>query len=102
MKKFVIERNFPGASELSPQELQSISLACFESVNKLDRPYTWVQSFIAVDKIYCIHIAESEELIREHSRLAKLPVNRIYEVITIIDPTNSNPLIGRKISNNKI
>jgi hypothetical protein len=44
-----------------------------------------VQSFIADDKIYCVHIAESKEAIREHSRIAKIPINTISEVTTIID-----------------
>ena len=92
MKKFVIERNFPGAGNLTSQELQEISQNSCEVSNNLGKPYTWVQSFVTGDKIYCVHIAESEEVIREHSRLAKFPVNTISEVKTIIDPTTSNPI----------
>ena len=92
MKKFVIERNFPGASNLTAEELQSISQTSCEVVSRLGKPYTWVQSFVTSDKIYCVHIAESEEVIREHSRMAKFPINTISEVKTIIDPTTSNPL----------
>jgi len=32
-----------------------------------------------VDKIYCIHIAESEEVIREHAKLGKLHINTVSE-----------------------
>ena len=92
MKKFVIERNFPGSGSLSAEELQSISQTSCEVANDLGKPYTWLQSFITGDKIYCVHIAESEEVIREHSRIAKFPINIISEVKTIIDPTSSNPL----------
>ena len=92
MKKFVIERNFPGAANLSAEELQAISQTSCEIVNKLGKSYTWIQSYITGDKIYCVHIAESEDVIREHSRLAKFPINTISEVKTIIDPTTSNPL----------
>jgi hypothetical protein len=85
MKKFVIERNLPGAANLSRDELQDIARAFCEAASRLKKPYTWVQSFIADDKIYCVHIAESKEAIREHSRIAKIPVNTISEVTTIID-----------------
>ena len=92
MKKFVIERNFPGASDLSPQELQAISKNSCKAIEKLGKPYTWVQSFVTQDKIYCVHIAENADVIREHSRIAKFPINTVTEVKTIIDPVTSNPL----------
>ena len=92
MKKFVVERNLPGAGNLSVEELQAISQTSCEVINKLDKPYHWIQSFIAEDKIYCIHIAENEEVIREHARLGDFPVNRVTEVKTIIDPLTGNGL----------
>jgi hypothetical protein len=92
MKKFVVERNLPGAGNLSPEELQAISQTSCEVLNKMGKPYHWIQSFIAEDKIYCIHIAEDEETIREHARLGNFPVNRITEVKTIIDPLTGNSL----------
>ncbi|HEV8286162.1 MAG TPA: DUF4242 domain-containing protein [Chitinophagaceae bacterium] len=91
MKKFVVERNFPGAANLSPEELQFISQTSCEAIEKLEKPYYWIQSYITEDKIYCIHIAESEQVVREHARLGKFPINIISEVKTIIDPSNSNP-----------
>ena len=93
MKKFVVERNLPGAGNLSPEELQAISQSSCEAIGQLGKPYHWIQSFITGDKIYCIHIAESEEVIREHARLGKFPVNTIAEVKVIIDPLTSNPLL---------
>lgn len=92
MKKFVVERNLPGAGNLTVQELQAISQTSCEVLNEMGKPYHWVQSFIAEDKIYCIHIAESEEVVREHARLGKFPINTVMEVKAIIDPVSSNPL----------
>ncbi|MGZ3844777.1 MAG: DUF4242 domain-containing protein [Flavisolibacter sp.] len=89
MKKFVIERNFPGASDLSAKELQNISRISCEAIEKLGRPYHWVQSYVCGDKIYCIHVAEEEEVLREHARLGNFPINTISEVKTIIDPTTA-------------
>ena len=92
MKKFVIERNLPGAGNLSAEELQAISQASCAVINELGKPYHWVQSFVTDDKIYCIHIAESEEAVREHARLGNFPINTISEVKAVIDPQTSNSL----------
>ena len=90
MKKFVIERNLPGAGNLSPEELQAISQISCEVVEQLDKPYQWVQSFVTDDKIYCIHIAESEDVVREHARRGKLPINTVSEVKAVINPETAN------------
>lgn len=93
MKKFVIERKFPGAANLSTEELQGLSRTFNEAAYKLGNAYTWVQSFVTEDKIYCIHIAESEEAIRSHSRISKFPIHVVSEVKTTIDPTTGDGTI---------
>ena len=90
MKKFVIERTLPGAGNLSPEELQAISKTSCEVVAQLGKPYHWIQSFVTDDKIYCIHIAESEDVIREHARKGNFPINTVAEVKAIIDPTTGD------------
>ena len=90
MKKFVVERNLPGAGNLTPEELQVISQKSCEVISALHKPYHWIQSIVTDDKIYCIHIAESEEVIREHARLGKFPINTVTEVKAIIDPLTAN------------
>ena len=92
MKKFLIERNLPGAGNLSAAELQAISQTSCAVLNELGKPYHWIQSFVTEDKIYCIHIAESEEVIREHARRGKFPINIVAEVKAVIDPLTSNAL----------
>ena len=92
MKKFVVERNLPGAGNLSPKELQAIAQTSCEVINQIGNSYHWIESFITTDKIYCVHIAENEEVIRQHARLGKFPINTISEVKTIIDPLTSNRL----------
>ncbi len=91
MKKFVVERNLPGAGSLSPQELQAISQTSCEAIIEVGQPYHWIQSFITQDKIYCVHIAESEEVVRQHAKTGRFPINSISEVKAIIDPVTANP-----------
>jgi hypothetical protein len=92
MKKFVVERNLPGAGDLSPAELQAISQTSCEVIGEIGKPYHWVQSFITNDKIYCVHIAENEEVVREHAKKGRFPVHSVNEVKSIIDPITANPL----------
>ena len=89
MKKFVIERNLPGAGNLTPEELRTISQTSCAVLNALGKPYHWIQSFVTEDKIYCIHIAENEDIIREHARRGNFPINMISEVKAVIDPVTS-------------
>lgn len=90
MKKFVVERNLQGAGNLTTEELQTISKTSCEVISDLGEPYHWIQSFVTDNKIYCIHIAESEDVIREHARLGKFPINIVSEVKAIIDPLTAN------------
>lgn len=89
MPKFVIERDIPGAGKLSPAELQGISEKSCSVLNKLGPQIQWVQSYVTDDKIYCVYIAPSEELVREHAKQGGFPANRISQVRTVIDPTTA-------------
>src|SRR6476619_1624759 len=92
MNKFVLERIRPGAGNLTPQELQAIAQTSCEVILQMGRPYYWIESLVTEDKIYCIHIAESEEMVREHARLGQFPINTVSEVKTVIDPLTSKPV----------
>ena len=89
MKKFIIERKLPGAGNMTPDELKSISKTSVDIISGLDKPYTWVQSFVTEDRIYCIHIAEKEADIREHAKSGNFPVNSIEEIKAIIDASTA-------------
>ncbi|MGE0551817.1 MAG: DUF4242 domain-containing protein [Gemmatimonadales bacterium] len=89
MPKFVIERELPGAHQLSSDELQAISAKSCSVLRDLGSEIQWIQSYVATDKIYCVYRAPSEELIRKHAALGGFPANRISEVATIIDPTTA-------------
>lgn len=89
MPKFIIERNIPGANTLSPQELQEISVRSNAVVAGLGEPYTWVTSYVAGDKIYCVHEAKSAEAIYKHAREGGFPADSVTEVAAIIGPTTA-------------
>jgi hypothetical protein len=87
MPKFVIERNLPGAGSLSSEQLQAISAKSNGVLNELGPEVKWIQSYVTGDKMYCVYIAPSADLIREHASRGGFPADSINEVKTIIDPT---------------
>ncbi|HEV2884271.1 MAG TPA: DUF4242 domain-containing protein [Pyrinomonadaceae bacterium] len=89
MPKFLIEREIPGAGNLSTQELQGISQTSCNVLRNLGPDIQWVQSYVTGDKVYCVYIAPNEELIREHAKQGGFPANRISEIKTTIDPTTA-------------
>lgn len=89
MPKYVIEREIPGAGDLTAEQLQGVSQTSCNVLRNLGPDIQWVQSYVTGDKIYCVYIAPSEDLIREHAAQGGFPANRISEVKTIIDPTTS-------------
>ena len=89
MPKYVIEREIPDVGKLSHEQLQAISQKSCAVLSNLGPQIQWVESYVTDDRIYCIYIAPSAELIREHARQGGFPANRISEVRTIIDPTTA-------------
>jgi Protein of unknown function (DUF4242) len=89
MPKYVIEREIPGAGNLTVDQLQAISQKSCEVLRGLGPQIQWVHSYVTGDKIYCVYIAPSEDLIRKHASQGGFPANRISEVRTVIDPTTS-------------
>ena len=89
MPKYVIEREIPGAGDLSKQELQSISQKSCGVLSQMGPQIQWVHSYVTGDKIYCVYIAPSEEMVLEHAQQGGFPANRISEVKSIIDPTSA-------------
>lgn len=89
MPKYVIEREIPGAGNLSPQELHAISQKSCSVLRELGPQIQWLQSYVTADKIYCVYIAPNEQLVREHARQGGFPANRVSQVKSVIDPTTS-------------
>lgn len=88
-QRFVIERDIPGASKMSPAQLRDASRTSNAVLKDMGSDIQWVHSYVAGDKIYCVYNATNEALIREHARMAGLPANRITPVATVIDPTTA-------------
>ena len=88
MPKYVIEREIPGAGDLSPQQLQAISQKSCSVLRGMSE-VQWLHSYVTGDKIYCIYIAPNEDQVREPARQGGFPANRVSRVTAEIDPTTA-------------
>ncbi len=89
MPKYVIEREIPGAGDLSPEQLKAISQTSCGVLRNLGPQIQWLHSYVTDDKIYCVYIAPDEDTVSKHAQQGGFPANRISQVRTMIDPTTS-------------
>ena len=86
MPKYLIEREIPGAGELTPADLQAISGKSCSVLKNLGPEIQWIESYVTDDKIYCVYIAPDEAVIRIHAELGGFPANSIRRIVSRIDP----------------
>ena len=89
MPKFVIEREIPGAGNLSEAELREVSIKSVGVLKELGPEIKWLHSYVTGDKVYCVYLAPDETLIREHAKRVGIPANRVSAVRRLIDPSTA-------------
>ncbi len=89
MPKFIIEREIPGAGNLSSDQLQGISQTSCGVLREMGPSIQWVESFVTDDKIYCVYNAPDESAVREHAKRGGFPANAVNRVRNRIDPTTA-------------
>jgi hypothetical protein len=92
VKTFLIEREIPGASELTLDQIRGITSTSNDAVTTINKPYKWLHSYVAADKIYCVHQAEDAEVVREQARTGGFPANLVVEVANVFDRTGPRDL----------
>ncbi len=90
LKRYLIEREIPGVGGMSIVELCGAARASNQAIERLGPQLQWQHSYVAGDRMFCIYLADSEDVIRAHAELSGIPVKSITEVPQIIDPTTAN------------
>jgi hypothetical protein len=90
MPKFMIERELPGAGNLTAEELQAISEKSNQVIGTLGPEIRWLQSYVTDDKLYCVYVAPDADIILEHARCGGFPADRVTRVATVIDPSTGD------------
>lgn len=73
MKKYVVERNLPGIGASSKEDIAQAATTSCKAIQSMNHKVQWVDSFVSKDKTYCVYLAESEDAIKEHSKLSGFP-----------------------------
>lgn len=89
MPKYVIERDMPGVGESTTEDLKGAAKTSCDVLKVMGPEIQWLHSYVSNNKVYCLYIAPSEEMIKEHALKGGFPADKISEVRTIIDPTTA-------------
>ena len=89
MPKYVIERDVPGAGNLSEAQLRELSKKSVQVLHGLGPEIQWLHSYVTGDKVYCVYLAPDETVIREHAKRVGIPANRISAVRRLIDASTA-------------
>jgi hypothetical protein len=89
MPKFVIEREVPGAGNLTDAQLREISQKSVKVLKEMGPEIQWLHSYVTGDKVYCVYLAPDEDTIHEHAKRVGLPANRVSAVRRLIDPSTA-------------
>lgn len=90
MTTFIIERTIPGAASLSSDQLRDIAASSNAVVDGLGVPYRWQHSYVAGDKLYCVHDTDDIASVREHAARGNFPADLVVEVAAVIGPETAS------------
>jgi hypothetical protein len=89
LKKFLIERDADGLGELSAERIADMANKSNKAIDQLGPGLQWNESYLTDNKMYCVYLAESEDLIREHARIGGFPIKSVKEIKRMLDPTTA-------------
>jgi predicted Rdx family selenoprotein len=89
MRRFLIEREIPGAGSMEREQLRGAAEKSNGVLKMLGPDIQWVQSYVSGDKIFCIYLAKDEAIIHEHAKQSGFPANKVTEIRKVIDPTTA-------------
>jgi hypothetical protein len=84
MPTYVIEREMPGASGWTEDQVRDAARSSLDVLQNLG--IQWMHSYVTDDKVYCIYWAPGEDVIREHANVLGIPANRVSAVRRLMGP----------------
>lgn len=94
MPKYIIERDLPGAGQLTAEQLTAIAQRSCAVLNELGPTIQWVHSYVTDDKIYCVYVAPSEAMVLKHAREGGFPADVVARVHRMIEPVTAEVAVG--------
>jgi hypothetical protein len=94
LQRFLIERDIPQAGSLDSRQLKEAAIKSNEVLRQLGSDIQWVESYISDDKLFCVYLATSEDLIRQHAQISGFVATKIIPIRRMIDPTTAQSSVG--------
>ena len=94
MPRYVIEREIPGAGQLTGEQLTAIAQKSCSVLNELGPTIQWIHSYVTDDKIYCVYNAPDEEMLLTHARKGGFPADVVARVHQVIDPVTAEAAVA--------
>ncbi|MFP5507107.1 MAG: DUF4242 domain-containing protein [Gammaproteobacteria bacterium] len=89
MRKYVIERDMPGIGGLPAESYCAGAQRSRNALDALGTRIQWLESYVTDNKVFCVYLADDEDLIRDHAQRSGFPATRIHPVRTVMDPTTA-------------
>jgi Protein of unknown function (DUF4242) len=89
MPKYVIERDVPGAGDLTDAQLRELSQKSVSVLKEMGPKIQWLHSYVTGNKVYCVYLAADEATVHEHAKRTGLACNRVSAVRHLIDPSTA-------------
>ena len=92
MKRFLIQREMDGIGGAPRNDLNNAgkgSEEVLETMRSEGKNIQQEQSYVLGNSIFCVYLADSEDLINEHSKLSGTPVTKISEVTAVMKHNTS-------------
>jgi Protein of unknown function (DUF4242) len=92
MPKYLVEREWPDAGNLSQEELKDMAQQSCEVLSNMQIKVQWIKSYVTDNKLYCLYIAPDEEALLEHSSFGGFSAKKISMIKQIIDPVTAEEI----------
>jgi Nickel responsive protein SCO4226-like len=90
MPKYVIEREIPGAGNMTEEQLHAAAVKSVKALRELGPQIQWLHSYITDNKVYCVYLAPDAEIIQKHAKMIGLPANRVSAVRRLLEVADAD------------
>jgi len=87
MHRYVIEREMPGVGGMNAQQMRDAAEKSNKVLADLGTGVQWIESYVSADKIYCVYLANNEDIVRKHAEISGFPADRVSLISRVMDPT---------------
>lgn len=86
-KRYIVERDIPEIGSADRDALREAAKKSNRVLAELAPNIQWIQSYVAGDKMFCVYLAQDEDVIHEHAKRSGFPAAKVTEIRKIFDPT---------------